>query len=245
MGTFGKLIKEHKWSGLIVFLRIKHGLTKGIRIDSLRYPVWLRPNTSDVTTFKHIFVHGDYKFDINPEPQTIIDAGANIGLASVYFTNKYPQARIIAIELAPSNFEQLLKNTGNYANIKAVNAGLWHRNETLKFKEEGVSPWGYKVENEIEEECISVPGITMDEIIEKHNINLIDILKVDIEGAEVELFSQNFENWLPNVRCLVIETHDRSREESTKTVVNALSRYNFSSRGQVGENLVFINDDLQ
>ena len=149
--TFVHLIKNHGSSGLLAFFKIKLGITNGIKLSNIRHKICLRPNSSDITTFKYIFAHDDYDFSIIPEPKVIIGAGANIGLASIYFANRYPEARIIAIELAPSNFEVLLKNTRPYNQIQEVNAGLWHKNEVLKFDDAGSNHWGYQVNNSIAE----------------------------------------------------------------------------------------------
>ena len=244
MGTFNRLVYNHGFSGLIAFIKIKVGRTKNIQLAGIENKITLRPNSSDVTTFKHIFAHDDYNYDLEQAPKIIIDAGANIGLASIYFTNKYSSAKIIAIELSPTNFQVLAKNTDLYKNIEAINAGLWPVNQALKFKEEGFSPWGYKVNNKLEGNSISIDSITIPDIIEKYNISRIDLLKIDIEGAEVELFSENYESWLPKVKYIIVEFHDRWKSESSSTVRHTLDKFNFKDLGMVGENVVFINDSL-
>ena len=67
-------------------------------IPGIQSPVNLRLNTSDIPTFEKIFVHLEYQVDRIIDPKVIIDAGANIGLSAIYFSNKYPSANIIAIE---------------------------------------------------------------------------------------------------------------------------------------------------
>ena len=242
--TLTRLIQNFGFSGLIAFAKIKTGLTKSIQLKGITNKITLRPNSSDITAFKYIFAHGDYEFDIEPKPNVIIDAGANVGLASIYFANKYPTAKIIAVELSPSNFQVLVNNTTLYKNIEAINAGLWPKNQILKFNEEGISPWGYKVNNKLDGNSNSIDSITIPDIIERYSIKKIDLLKVDIEGAEVELFSENYDSWLPITNYIMIEFHDRSRLESSKTVREALSRFNFRDLGMVGENAVFVNDIL-
>ena len=170
MGTFTNLIKNHGFSGFVSFIKIKTGFTKSIKLKNVAQNIWLRSNSSDVTTFKHIFAHNDYDYDVKPLPKVIIDAGANVGLASIYFANRYPSAKIIAIELAPSYFKILLKNTSNYEQIKTVNAGIWHKKEVLKFKDKGVSHWGYKINNKLEGDVILVDSATVQEILQKFNI---------------------------------------------------------------------------
>jgi len=73
-----------------------------------------------------------------------------------------------------------------------------------------------------------VPAITMTEIIDKYNIQRIDILKIDIEGAEKELFSYNYESWLPKVRCIVIELHDLYRPGCATAFFKAISNRQFN-----------------
>ena len=244
MGTFKNLISKYGFSGLVAFLKIKSGRTRAIKLVTLTHSFRLRPGTSDITTFKHIFAHGDYALEITPGPQVIIDAGANIGLAAIYFANRFPRAKIISVELSPQNFNLLTENTAPYHQISPIHAGLWPRHEALKFKQEGISPWGYKVDNSLVENVVTVNSITINDIIAQYQLTTIDLLKIDIEGAEVELFSQNYEQWLPQVRMIIIEFHDRWRPESSKTVKAVLSQNNFREQGTIGENNVFVNTEL-
>ncbi len=89
------------------------------------YPeILLRLNTADVETYLHVMVNLDYDLPIVPAPATIIDAGAHIGLASVWFARHDPEATIVAIELESANYEVLVANTAPYPNIHPVNAAL-------------------------------------------------------------------------------------------------------------------------
>jgi hypothetical protein len=76
----------------------------------------------------------------------------------------------------------------------------------------------------------------------EQNWNSIDILKVDIEGSEKEVFELNYENWLPKCKAIVIELHDNMKQGTSKSVFKAISQYNFSFEMQ-DENLIFINLD--
>src|ERR1700730_14782321 len=60
----------------------------------IRNPVHLRMRTSDPSTYAEVLVRGEYAFDLPFFPRTIVDAGANIGMASIYIPYKYPQAKI-------------------------------------------------------------------------------------------------------------------------------------------------------
>ena len=76
-------------------------------------------------------------------------------------------------------------------------------------------------------EKYDIESTTIDEIIETYKFKTVDILKIDIEGAEKELFEKNYENWLPKVKIIMVETHDRMVPRSAFTVMNALDKYNF------------------
>ena len=108
-----------------------------------RHPLWLRVPSSDVRTCKKIFVDQEYDFLMDPPPVAIIDAGANIGLASIYFASKYPAARVIAIEPEQSNFELLQKNVAPYSNIIPLQAALWNTNEEINLIDPGLGKWGF------------------------------------------------------------------------------------------------------
>src|SRR5688500_19248701 len=74
--------------------------------------VLVRPNTSDVWTFEKIFISREYDLSfVDVDPRTIVDVGANVGYASVYFASKYPRARIIAVEPEATDFALLKRNT--------------------------------------------------------------------------------------------------------------------------------------
>jgi len=238
-GTFITLVRRYKVPGLIAFFKIKMGFTRNLKLEGLKYGIRLRPNSTDITAFKAIFLFGDYDIKMDSEPRVIVDAGANVGLASIYFANKYPSAKIIAIELDSDNFKLLNYNTANYPQIETIHAGVWYQNEILKFEKENIGHWAYKINNDTESVGEEVKSITMATIINKYKINQIDLFKVDIEGAEEELFTIGAKKWLPNVKQIVIEFHDRFKPGSSKKVRTALFDNGFAEKGEVGENVVF------
>ena len=106
-------------------------------------PIWLRVPSSDVLTCEQIFISEEYKVSTEILPKVIVDAGANTGLTSIYFANKFPDAKIIAIEPEQSNIEMLKLNTAPYPNIIPIQAALWHRNEEIDLVDPGLGHWGF------------------------------------------------------------------------------------------------------
>ena len=93
---------------------------------SLRHGLRLRMKTSDELAFVEVVLEHAYRFQLPFTPRVIIDAGANIGVASIYFANRYPEAKIFAIEPEPANYALLVKNTHLYPSIVPVHAALWN-----------------------------------------------------------------------------------------------------------------------
>jgi len=192
-----------------------------VRPKGIRSRVFLRTNTTDTSTYRQNLVAHEYDFDLPFEPRTILDAGANIGMASVYFANRYPSAKVIAIEPEPCNFRMLEKNVVTYPCINPIRAALWpSEGEVSVLAPSGMNGnyghWGFTVS-----EGSGVRAITVPAILRRFEIDIIDVLKIDIEGAELELFSGACE-WLKYVRCVMIETHDQFRPGCAQTVHSVL-----------------------
>jgi FkbM family methyltransferase len=172
------------------------------------YPIFLRYPSTDLSTYKQVFEDFSYNFALNHEPQTIVDAGANIGLASVYFANKYPNAKIISVELEKNNFEMLKKNTANYKNIMPLHAALWNRNEKVCIVDTNKGNDAFQVGQKQSSEFQKINGFTIDKIMNMFELQKIDLLKIDIEGAEKEVF-ENTATWIGKINTMAIELHER------------------------------------
>jgi len=175
----------------------------------LRYPIYLRTRTTDLSVYDEILIRGEYAVTLPFSPETIVDVGANIGIASIFFSLKYPNARVIAIEAEASNFAALTRNVKNYPNIITIHAALWNRDGWISVGEPDPSSgafgkWGFVTH---EGSGVPVRAITMGTLKSEMQIDLIDVLKVDIEGSEKEVFSDC--DWMQSVNCLMIELHDR------------------------------------
>ena len=88
-------------------------------------------------------------------------------------------------------------------------------------------------------------GITIEKIFRDSSFEYIDILKLDIEGSEADIFSErsNYQSWLPYVKVLIIELHDRMRSDCSYNFFRAIGWYRYFFMF-IGENLIFIREDL-
>jgi len=246
--TLGRYSKQFGLiTGIQLYYKLKTNNTDDILLKTINYSFSLRSKTSDIPTFHQIFTNREYDFDLNFNPKIIIDAGANIGLSAIFYANKYPASKIICIEPEQSNYNLLKKNTRNYDNIITLNNALSNlSNQDLAIIDNGYGNWGFMTEpivNGIKGITPNVKSISINEIMNKYDFEIIDIVKIDIEGSEKEVFEKNSENWLPNTRCLIIELHDRMKKGCSKSFFSAISKHDFSFSHR-GENLVFINNKL-
>jgi FkbM family methyltransferase len=204
--------------------------------DDIKFPFYLRFNTSDVPTFDQIFMAQEYDFKVKTPPKVIVDAGANIGLTSILFANRYPEAKIIAIEPEASNYEMLKMNVAPYSNISPMKVALWNKNDEINLVDPGFGKWGFMTQGvEYEGEVThKVNSLTIDKIMEDNGIDKIDILKIDIEGAEREVF-MNSSSWIGNVDSLIVELHERMKSGCNRSFYNASN--GFDHEWQHGENI--------
>ena len=207
--------------------------------------IYLRNGTSDLPVFREIFLEKEYDLKFDFDVEYIVDGGANIGVSSRYLLTKFPNARIIAIEPEQQNFIVLKKNTEGYKNIVGVKSGIWCKDCQLCIVEsEQHGEWGFQLQeaNDVKNCYIRDSAIqcySIDSIMSMFDLPRIDILKLDIEGAEKEVFqSENPEKWIRKCRAIIIELHDFLDPNISKIFFECLDKYVFYEHYQSGENTV-------
>lgn len=140
-------------------------------------------------------------------PKYIVDAGAYAGYSSVWYARKYPDATVIAIEPEGSNYEILSENIRPYGNILGMKKALWPVQTSVHVRDMGTGDWGFKMEIEETNTTESVNTITVEQLLDQSPENKIDILKIDIEGAEIDLLA-NTKEWEDKVSVIMIELHE-------------------------------------
>jgi FkbM family methyltransferase len=210
-------------------------------------PVYLRHGPTDRGIFTQVIVEEEYdlKFLLpNWQPEVIVDAGANVGYASLFFAQRYPRARIFALEPESSNFSLLEKNVQSYPHIIPIRAALWSRRAKLEIENPNDSKcnFRFKESNVGGQEGIST--VTIQDLLDMLENRHIDLLKLDIEGGEKDLFENGAESWLDRVTVIAIELHDRYRPGSSAAVFAATDRYSFR-RTDRKESTFLMRPDLE
>jgi FkbM family methyltransferase len=198
-----------------------------LRIPGIKHPVHLRFGTSDAWVLKEVLLDGEYDFLPPVSPVVIVDAGANIGLTAIFFANKFPNAIIYALEPEESNFEMLKTNTSKYSQIRPFKTALWNQTKPISLVNPDCGHWGFTTTDggsAGHEHLKLTDAVTLDNFMYKMNLEKIDIFKIDIEGAEKEVFESSGK-WIGKVRIVMAELHDSHRPGCSRAFYEATNEF--------------------
>ena len=186
--------------------RVPRFAERRVTVDGWRLVV---PDTASfLSAYREIFVERSYAFRARTAEPHIVDLGANIGLSVLFFKQLYPAARIDAFEADPAIYRYLEQNVhGNgYGDVRLFNKAAWHTNTTLQFRSEGAD--GGRLASGAGDDLITVEAVDVAQFIGDRPI---DLLKMDIEGAEVEVLLGCRER-LHAIEHLFVEYHSLKGE---------------------------------
>lgn len=199
-----------------------------------RYPLYVRPRTTDLLLFNNIFAEREYgHLDDLQGVRLVIDCGANVGYSSAYFLSRFPECVVIAVEPDPENFEMLRRNLSPYGErAKVIHAGVWSHPASLKISDVAYrdgEAWSRQVVECGPDDASSFPAVSIGRLLEDSGYDRISLLKVDIEGAEAVVFSADYEPWIDRTDNIAIELHDdASFGDSRGSFARAIAGRDFS-----------------
>lgn len=208
-----------------------------VRFRSYRTPLWLRPRSTDIRVAHEIFSlrELDISWPLRDTPVAIIDAGANVGYSTAAMKQRWPDASVVAIEPDADNFAVLQKNTQHLRSVSLRQKPIWGTRCSLRVKPDTNSAaWSIQFEPVPEGSAQSTPSETIADLIESCPRRHCDLLKLDIEGAELSIFSQPDLAWIERVSVVVVEVHS---EAAKQAVLRAADRYHLTV-GQTGEKMM-------
>ncbi|WP_178130886.1 FkbM family methyltransferase [Reyranella sp. CPCC 100927] len=193
-----------------------------VRTPTRSQTVHYRFGTSDEDVIWQIFGGGDYdltrlrRFDdirryvdarhAAGQRPVIIDAGANIGISAVFFALTFPTARVVAIEPEAENFALLVRNTRELG-VHCLRAALSSEPGHVTVHDGGEGSWSFRTERAAAPG--GIPCLTINDLFAEHlDTDAFPFLvKVDIEGAEADVFSRNTQ-WVERTPVIITELHD-------------------------------------
>jgi FkbM family methyltransferase len=224
-------------------------MKSGIQLACRNFP------HSDFLVFDQVFIDQEYlsvsSLFLNKSLKshgnfTIIDAGANVGYTSLYLKNHFPHSTILSIEPDDQNFKQLIENISlnSFDNSvfpiqKALLGESGINLSTQKDFRDG-KDWAITVEKT--DAISNLQSISIIDLIKEYEIKNVDILKIDIEGAERFLFTEeNDLSYLKKVKTIIIEIHD---EFNCRELINHSLAKNDFMLIDLGESTLGINKNF-
>jgi FkbM family methyltransferase len=181
-----------------------HSILLGKQIE-LTDPYWY------VQTYREIFRRQIYRFQTTSLHPRIIDCGANIGLSVLYFKWLYPNAEVLAFEPDPVLFQVLQRNVNKAApsGVTLVQKAIWIDETEVPFLPDG-SVGGRLINEANDSEAVYVKTVRLRDLLNGR----VDLLKMDIEGAEHEVVA-DCRDRLGYVDRLFVEYHGGARDQQT------------------------------
>lgn len=172
-----------------------------VKIDGLPFAF------ADLHSFYHqviqIFGTDLYGFESETDEPVIVDCGAHMGLASLYFAKIFPKGTIYAFEADPNIARMLKKNvqTLGLKQVKIIAKAVWIHNEGVQFNITGDDS-GYVCLNQ-NTSSRRIPSFRLRDFLQ---INKVDLLKIDIEGSEYDVI-KDCDEYLSKAKHMIIEVH--------------------------------------
>jgi FkbM family methyltransferase len=211
-----------------------------LRIRGVELPIRLRRRTSDFDVFRQIFLCRQYALRPAGPVEYIIDAGANIGLASVYLLRRFPLARAIAIEPDGQNIE-IAKHNLQTLSVRChlVHGAVWSTGGALGVRRGTFGDGRHWATETVPLDgtlatAETVSALTIEQLMRLHRFPRIDVLKMDIEGAELPIFRDGNLAFLERTACCVVECHSQAADAAFRS---AMDRFHFIVTRH-GENLI-------
>jgi FkbM family methyltransferase len=221
------------------------GLQAGLRLalaklqhrDSICLPlpsetghVICRLNNSDVVIFTSVFWAGEVRMPPELRPRTILDLGANAGLTAASFALQYPEAEILAVEPGGDNFSICDQNVAQFSNAKAVRKAAAAERGWLEIE----NPEAMAMAQTYREcgECTegAVEALTIEDLLGLTRAARPVLVKMDIEGAEVEMF-RRYDTWINSVDAVLVEPHGHGTQALIEQALEA-NRFKVSHIGE-------------
>ncbi len=216
----------------------------------------LRPLDSDLDTFRQVYQQRQYKVAMPDQRErlhryyeqllelgvvpVIIDAGANVGAAALWFSTTYPRARIVAIEPDAASAAHCRFNTVSRSNVTVVEGAIGGTPGRVAVVKSEKS-WAIITERTDARAGLKV--VTVRELADQAGKpSALFIVKVDIEGFEADLFETGTE-WISETAAVYIEVHDWlfPNKRTSQSMQKAMWGQGFEILLQ-GENMMFIRE---
>jgi FkbM family methyltransferase len=211
-------------------LRVRLGVAthrpeRVFHLDTRYGVLHFRDNFGDITNLPNLLYRQVYALPDPGEPGDVLDVGANIGLAAVWFRHRFPGRRIHCFEPLADNVRMIRLNCPE-ARVRQVAVGAARARATLSADPDRIM--ASSIPCRWDTEAVEVDVLPLDEYVEAERIERIAVLKIDTEGMELDVLA-GAHRTLDATRQAILETHG---EERHREVVAVLESAGFRIRAQ-------------
>ncbi|MGE0665697.1 MAG: FkbM family methyltransferase [Sphingomonadales bacterium] len=175
--------------------------------------LWVRAHSPDLNVVRACLL-GEFDEAMaltRPDARFIVDAGGYIGLVSILFARRFPDARIICLEPSSENYAIAHRNCAPFPNVTVLNCALGPASGSAVLQDRGTGQWGFTITQAQGAKAMEeVVVVTLPELMDAHGAARVDLLKLDIEGAEFDLF-QTAHEWIDRCEVMITELHEKIR----------------------------------
>jgi FkbM family methyltransferase len=206
----------------------------GFNVNGENISLLMRRNTSDIDVFQQILIEEEFKpllvllrkLDLLNHSLNVVDAGGNVGFVSIYLSAFLRISNLIVIEPASDNINYLNLNLeiNGISNYKIVQGGIHYEDDKLSLNTSFRDGNFWSINLVKGQHDRNIPVYSIDTIRKNFNLDIIDILKIDIEGSEKGIFEHKNLDWLDIVKVITIEVHEEfiSKEFVKKRLTDKL-----------------------
>ncbi len=204
-----------------IFLKLKNGLV-----------FKLRSKTNDRVIFNQIWLTKTYTpkgFEIK-EDNVILDVGAHIGLFSIMAAKSASNGKVYVFEPSEENFKLLEENVrlNKLDNIELINKAVTKESGIREFALSPDDPAGHSIPfGETSRQKINIQTTSLGDFLADKNINKVDFLKMDCEGAEYEIFYSCSDETLNKIDKISMEYHNVDTEKNVSRIKSFLEAKGF------------------
>jgi FkbM family methyltransferase len=212
---------------------------------------FFRWHASDLHVLREVFglrVYAPPPLDELRDVRVVVDLGSNIGLSPLYFSMVFPDARVLCVEPVPENVEVLRANAernglawqitpaavaAREGSVRLYRNGWWASSSTTREVAEAREAAQHRPESMLRLDPQQVPAVAIGHLLDQHGCETVDLMKIDIEGAEEDVFLRGELDWLARVSVIMLDLH--AKYVRADAILEVLYRHGFrryADRGQ-------------
>lgn len=204
---------------------INYLLKRPVRLDFNNGLILKTNQILDVVIVKETIIDDDYQISTMRQPiKTIIDVGSGLGDFALVVAKKFPQAKIFAFEPNPDQFKLLKENIklNNINNVKSYQIAVGTKKSYLLHLF-SFNIHSSTVKTNKSKKTIKVKGIRLDKFIN----GKVDLLKIDCEGAEIDILKSISDNKMGLIKKIIVEYHNNIIQNEDKKIITILGKWQY------------------